>query len=60
MIVGELNISSATVDEKDEELEKIRRLLKEKQEELSYTSNKFYFISLITTNHRTSLVVKVR
>ena len=57
MIVGELNISSATVDEKDEELEKIRRLLKEKQEELSYTSNKFYFIYLITTNYRTSLVV---
>ncbi|XP_067944416.1 coiled-coil domain-containing protein 62-like isoform X2 [Watersipora subatra] len=36
-IKTEVEITTATLEEKDEELEKVRRLLKEKQEELAYT-----------------------
>ena len=35
--IGELDIGNATMDEKDEELERLHRAINEKQDELSYT-----------------------
>lgn len=34
---GELDIGNATMDEKDEELDRLRRTLRERQDELTYT-----------------------